>query len=214
MKLLFTNILIIVFTTGLFSQDKPYRVGTTAASFLEMGVGSASISMGEAYVSVVRDITSIYWNPSGLAYINSNEVQFMHRPWIAGINTSFAGGAAAVPGIGTLALGMSVMDFGSTEVTTMELQEGTGEEYSAMDYAISLSYARSIVQWFSFGVTGKYISSKISRLRANAVAMDLGVTVDTHFFSPTGNQADGLTIGMSISNYGTRMKYDGEKICL
>ena len=33
--------------------------------------------------------------------------------------------------------------------------------------------------------------------------------IDTPFFTPDGNQENGLTIGMSISNYGTRMRYDG-----
>jgi hypothetical protein len=33
--------------------------------------------------------------------------------------------------------------------------------------------------------------------------------VNTVFFSPSGNRADGLAIGMSISNYGTKMKFDG-----
>ena len=202
-------ILLLILTTGLFAQNKPYRVGTTAMPFLELGVGSAGVSMGEAYVSVVRDVTSIYWNPAGLAYMYSSEIQFMHRPWIAGISTKFAGAAVTVPGMGTFALGMSAMDFGSTEVTTMEMQEGTGEMFSAMDYAISLSYAKKIVSWFAFGVTGKYIASKISRMSANAMAMDLGVMINTPFFAVDGNQENGLAIGMSISNYGTRVKYDG-----
>lgn len=209
MKSLSIFILIILLTAGLFGQGKPYRVGTTAASFLEMGVGSAGLSMGEAYVGVAHDLSAIYWNPAGLAYMEANEVQFMHKPWIVGINTSFAGGAAAIPSIGTLGLAISAMDFGSTEVTTMDMQEGTGESFNAMDYAISLSFARKLAQWFSFGVTGKYISSKISRLGANAIAMDLGVMVDTPFFATDGDRENGLTFGMSISNYGTRMKYDG-----
>lgn len=209
MKSLSLFTLIILLNTGLFGQGKPYRVGTTAASLLEMGVGSAGLSMGEAYVSVAHDLSAIYWNPAGLAYMDANEVQFMHKPWIVGINTSFAGAAASIPSAGTVALAISVMDFGSTEVTTLEMQEGTGESFSAMDYAISLSFSRKLAQWFSFGVTGKYISSKISRLGANAVAMDLGVMVDTPFFSPDGERENGLTFGMSISNYGTRMKYDG-----
>ena len=37
----------------------------------------------------------------------------------------------------------------------------------------------------------------------------MGVLVDTKFFSFSGDDANGMTIGMSISNYGTRMKYDG-----
>lgn len=35
------------------------------------------------------------------------------------------------------------------------------------------------------------------------------MVVDTYFFSPSGERDDGLTIGMSISNYGTRMQFDG-----
>lgn len=209
MKNLFTIILTISLITGLFGQTKPYRVGTTTVSFLEMGIGSAGVSMGDAYVSVARDLTATYWNPAGLAYMDANEAQFMYRPWIADINTSFAGVAAPIQSIGTFALSINAMDFGSTEVTTMEMQEGTAEVFSAMDYAISLSYARKLVNWFSFGVTGKYIVSEISRLQANAIALDLGVMVETPFFSPDGNQSNGLTIGMSISNYGTKMQYDG-----
>lgn len=210
MKLLFTFILIILFSTSLLGQDN--RVGTTAATFLEMGIGSAGNAMGEAYVSVARDLSSIYWNPSGLAYMESNEVQFMYRPWIADINITFVGGAIFLPRIGTLALSITSMDFGSTEKTTLDMQEGTGEMFSATDYAVSFSYARKLAQWFAFGATGKFISSRISRLSANAIAMDLGVMVNTHFFSPDGNRVNGLTIGMSISNYGTRMRYDGMEL--
>jgi hypothetical protein len=41
------------------------------------------------------------------------------------------------------------------------------------------------------------------------MALDLGVVVNTDFFSLSGKREDGLNIGMSISNYGTKMKYDG-----
>jgi hypothetical protein len=212
MRKILLFVLIAVFAAGLFAQDKPYRVGTTLASFLEMGVGGAGNSMGEAYVSVTRDLSSMFWNPAGLAYMNSNEALFMHRPWIAGISTTFAGAAINLGNSGILGAAVSSMDYGSTEVTTMDMQEGTGEMFSAMDYAVSLSYARKIVQWFSFGTTGKFVSSKISRLNAKALAMDLGVMVNTPFFATDGNQANGLTIGMSISNYGTRMRYEGMEL--
>lgn len=212
MRPFFIFIFILLLTACLLGQNKPFRVGTTAVSFLEMGVGCAGNAMGDAYTSVTRDLSSIYWNPSGLAYMNSNEVLFSYRPWIADLSSTFAGASVNVPRIGTLALGLSSMDFGSTEVTTMDMQEGTGEKYSALDYAVSLSYARRLAQWFSFGATGKYISSKISRLNAKALAMDLGVMVNTPFFSPNGDEANGLTIGMSISNYGTRMRYEGMEL--
>ncbi|HOC24238.1 MAG TPA: PorV/PorQ family protein [bacterium] len=191
------------------AQNKPYRVGTTAANFLEMGVGSAANAMGEAYVSQARDLSSIYWNPAGLAYLERSEVLCMYHPWIAGINVSFAGTALLLPRIGAVGLSITSMNYGRTEVTTMSMQEGTGETYGANEFAVSLSYSRKLADWFAFGATGKYIASNIWHLGASAMAMDLGVMVNTHFFSFSGKREDGMTIGMSIANYGTKMAYDG-----
>jgi hypothetical protein len=194
---------------SLLAQTKPYRVGTTAANFLEIGIGSAGCAMGEAYVSVVRDLSAVYWNPAGLAYMSMNEVQFAYQPWIADINLSYAGAAVVLPRYGTIALSYTGMNYGRTQVTTLDMQEGTGESYSALEMAVSLSYARKLAQWFGFGSSIKYISSGIWHMRANAAAMDLGLIINTDFFSPDGSRDNGLAIGMSISNYGTRMKYDG-----
>jgi hypothetical protein len=199
----------LVVSHQLLAQSKPYRVGTTAANFLEMGIGSAGCAMGEAYVGVARDLSSAYWNPAGLSYMTQNEVQFAYQPWIAGINLTSAGAAIVLPRYGTFALSYTGLNYGKTEVTTMEMEEGTGELYSAMDMAVGLSYARKLAQWFGFGASIKYITSGIWHMRASAAAVDLGLMVNTVFFSPDGTRDNGLSIGMSISNYGTRMKYDG-----
>jgi hypothetical protein len=191
------------------AQNKPYRVGTTSANFLELGIGSAGCAMGEAYVSVTRDLSSVYWNPAGLSYMSMNEVQFAYQPWIADINLSYAGAAIILPRYGTFALSFTSMNFGRTDVTTLEMQEGTGESYSAMDLTVVFSYARKLAEWFGFGSSIKYIRSGIWHMSASAAAVDLGVMINTAFFSPDGNRENGLSIGMSISNYGTKMKYDG-----
>ncbi len=174
-----------------------------------MGIGSAGNGMGEAYVSVSKDLSSIYWNPAGLGYIEHNEIQFSYQPWIAGINIGFAGSAIVLPHIGTFAFGITIMDYGRIDVTNMLMQEGTGETYSAQEYATSFSFGRKLAQWFSFGATGKYIVSNIWHMSATAMALDLGVVVNTPFFSFSGKRDDGMDIGMSISNYGTKMSYDG-----
>ena len=203
------TLLILFVTTACLFANKPYRVGTTAANFLEMGIGSASNAMGEAYVAVARDLSSIYWNAAGLAYMENNEVLFSYQPWIADIDVAFVGGGVAIPRIGTLALSVTSMNYGRTGVTTLDMQEGTGETFQATEYAASFSYARKLAQWFAFGASAKYVTSSIWHMNAQAMALDLGVLVNTHFLSPSGNRQDGMTIGMSISNYGTRMQYDG-----
>ena len=191
------------------AQAQINRVGTTAANFLEVGFGGAGNAMGEAYVSSAHDLSAIYWNPADLAYMEQNEAQFFHQPWIAGINISFAGVGIVMPNLGTLSLGIFTADYGSMDVTTIRQQEGTGDRFSASDIAVSLAYSRKLAEWFAFGATAKYISSNIWHANARAFALDLGVMIDTQFLSVTGKKEDGMSIGMSISNYGTNMKYDG-----
>lgn len=193
----------------LFTQaQEPYRAGTTSANFLEIGYGCNGIAMGEANVSSVRDVSSIYWNPAGLGYMEKNELQVMHQPWLADVSTAFVG-LGYVTRMGTIGLGFVYTGFGEEEVTSMLMQEGTGEKFDGLDYAVSLSYGRKLAQWFSFGISGKYINSRIWHESASAVALDLGAVVNTSFLSWTGEQNAGMSIGMSIANYGTRLQYNG-----
>jgi hypothetical protein len=95
------------------------------------------------------------------------------------------------------------------DVTTLDQQEGTGERFSSKDMALSISYARNLAEWFSFGASGKLVTSTIWHETATAMAFDLGAIIKTDFFSPTGGNDHGLSIGMCISNYGTTLKYEG-----
>jgi len=208
-RIFIISFLLVLIVAAVTFAQKPHRVGTTAAEFLAIGFGGAGIAMGDAQVSMVEDISAIYWNPAGLAYLKKNEAVFLYQPWIADIKTTFVGAGATLPQLGTIALGMIHVGYGDMDVTSLSAQEGTGEVFSADDYAFSLSYARQLTDWFSFGASGKYVSSKIWHMNASAFALDLGVIVRTAFFSVTGERADGMRLGMSISNYGSRMQYDG-----
>ena len=200
---------LILLFSGFGIMSSQSRVGTTTANFLEIGFGSAGIAMGDAYASVVTDLSSVYWNPAGLAFMKNNEAYFMVQPWILDVSTSFIAVGIPIDNIGTFALSIIYMGYGNMEVTTVAQQEGTGEIFEANEYALSLSYGRAITDWFAFGASAKYVSSQIWRVEGYSLAFDLGVMVKTEFFSPTGDREDALRIGMSISNYGTKLQYDG-----
>jgi len=191
-----------------FAQ-KPMRAGTTSANFLEIGFGAAGASMGDSYVSLANDASAIYWNPAGLANLERSEAMFVSQPWIAEINTSMTALALVLPNFGTIGLGFINANYGEMEVTTLAMQEGTGEMFASQDMVVSLSYARKIVNWFSVGASSKYVASKIWHTSAWALAFDLGVIIQTDFFSTTGRREDGLNIGMSIANYGSPLRYEG-----
>ena len=203
------QIIILFFALNIISAQNIYRYGSTAVNFLEIGVGSANAAMGDAGVTFADGPTSVYWNPAALAFVERNENAFMKQPWVLDINMMFIGSTIHVKGLGTFAFSLTHMGYGDMEVTTMAQQEGTGEQFAANEFSAALTYSRKIAQWFSFGVSAKLINSKIWHSSAKAFAIDLGAIVNTEFLSPTGSKEDGLRIGMSISNYGTRLKYDG-----
>ncbi|MFA8342677.1 MAG: PorV/PorQ family protein, partial [Rhodothermaceae bacterium] len=211
-KILINSIKLIIitsiFTSFIYSQ-KPYRVGTSTANFLEIGYGASATAMGDAFTAVANDVSSIYWNPAGLATLKGSEAAFSVQPWYADINTSFSAVAISLDDIGTVAVGIVAVDYGDMDVTSLDMQDGTGETFSASDISVSVGYGRRLATWFSFGAAAKYISSSIWHTSASTLAFDLGVLINSGFFSPTDNVEDGLNIGMSVSNYGGQMQFDG-----
>ena len=199
-------LLIFLLFNVLLAGD---RTGTTTANFLEIGYGSAGNSMGDAYTSVARDLSSVYWNPAGLGFMEKNEFLTYYQPWFADINSSLSAIGFVTPRFGTIALSVINISYGDEDVTTVKQQEGTGEKFNGQDIAVTLSMGRKITEWFTFGISGKYIQSRIWHETGKALAMDLGVMINTAFLSPDGSRKKGLTIGGCISNYGTKMRFDG-----
>ena len=201
------KITLILFTFNLLISNNSN--GTTTANFLEIDVGSRATSMGGAYVSLCDDPSAIFWNPSGLTHIERTETLFMYQPYWDDTNIIFAGIATPVGNSSYVGAGMFLFNWGEIEQTDLIYQDGTGVIFNPNEYSISLSYARKFVDWFSFGSSFKFISSSldVGRISGNAFAIDLGVMIETDFFSPK-KQKDGLKIGMSISNYGTKLKYN------
>ena len=56
--------------------------GTTAAAFLKIGVGARALAMGEACATQAEDITALYWNPAGLARLQSPQILVNHFDYL------------------------------------------------------------------------------------------------------------------------------------
>ena len=190
-------------SVNLFSQVS--KVGTTAAAFLEIGPGSVATAMGGAFVSVANDATALYWNPSGIADFTNNEVTIFHANWIASTNFDYAALVVPLGEAGNIGFSFTSFSMADEMVRTVAQPEGTGEFYSAGDIAVGLSYAKKLTDRFSIGFTAKYVQETIWHESASAVATDAGTIFRTDLFN-------GLTIGASISNFGTQMKLNGSDI--
>ena len=202
-KIITILIAIVFISVNLLSQVS--KVGTTAAAFLEIGPGSVATSMGGAFVSVANDATALYWNPSGIADFTNNEVTIFHANWIASTYFDYAALVIPLGEVGNLGFSFTSFTMADEMVRTVDLPEGTGEFFSAGDIAVGLSYARKLTDRFAIGFTVKYIQETIWHESASAIAIDAGTIFRTDLFN-------GLTIGASISNFGTQMKLNGSDI--
>ena len=93
---------------------------------------------------------------------------------------------------------------GEMNRTTVDNPGGNGEKFSAGSYAFGLAYARALTDRFSIGCNFKYIHEYIYHCKATGVAFDIGTQFKTQF--------NGLKIGMSISNFGSKMSMDGRDL--
>jgi hypothetical protein len=198
--------LIPLLVTGAFAQDENFRSnvskrGTTAASFLEIGVGARALALGSAFTALADDPTTLYWNVGGLAKLKHHGVIFNHSEWIADINYDFIGGSFNFGQYGAVGISITALTMGEMQVTTIEEPEGNGQIFRASDFAVSLAYAYRLTDRFSIGLNSKVIRQKIWEMSAMGFAVDLGV----HYVTPF----KGLNLGMSITNFGTQMKLSG-----
>jgi len=176
--------------------------GTTAASFLEIGVGARALAMGGAFTALADDPSAIFWNVGGLAKLKRSGIIFNHSDWIANTNFDFLGGAFKIGRFGTVGVSITALTMGEMEVTTIDEPEGTGQIFKAGDFAVSVAYAFNLTDRFSIGFNPKVIYQYIWDMNATGVAIDVGI----HYISPF----KGLTMGFAMTNFGSKMRIDGE----
>ena len=199
MRRLLYIILFLIISTDYYSQ---VFTGTTSGQFLKIEPGARAIAMGGAFVSVANDASALYWNPSGLPKIKNNAVVFSHTYWLAGTNHDYAGLVYKLNESHAFGISYTLLSIPDMKVRTEIYQDGTGEYFSASDFAIGLSYGFMFTEEFSLGITGKYISQNIWHMTASTFAIDIGLHYNTPF--------EGLSLGMCMSNIGPKIKYEGD----
>lgn len=204
-----TRILVLAVVVSAVASAQLFRttskVGTTAAQFLKIGVGARAIAMGSAQVGVRNDVTALYWNPAAVSRIEAaSELTFNHVNWLADVSFDFLGATLDLGGAGTL--GFTVTSLGVPEdiVRTVDFPDGDGRRWDASSLALGVAYARNLTDRFSIGFHAKYVREAIWSESATAFALDIG----TLYVS----ELPGLTLGASITNFGTRMRLEGRDL--
>src|SRR3954470_16842957 len=181
----------------------------TEVPFLNISPDSRSGAMGDAGVAISPDVNANFWNPSKLAFIESNDaLSVSYSPWlrhlVPDISLSYLSYAHKIDERNTIGASLRYFNYGSIQLT----DDNTNDQgtYTPNEYSLDVSFARKFGDNFSLSLTARYIHSNISSISfatgssqaakaGNAFAAD----VSLYYKAPYGD-GNTFAFGTHISN--------------
>ena len=161
-------IILIIISPCFFTQNNT-SAPKYSNEFLNIGVGARALGMSNTIIASTNDVTSGYWNPTGLCSISSDmQIGLMHAEYFAGIAKYDFGGVAKKIDSSS-AFGVSFIRFGVDNIpNTTELIDAQGNinydrisYFSAADMAFLFSYAKRLKSGLILGGSTKVIHRKV-----------------------------------------------------
>ncbi|MFO7526044.1 MAG: PorV/PorQ family protein [Ignavibacteriaceae bacterium] len=194
-------IIVVLLVIAQFSFAQNPNLGASGAQFLQIPIGAKAESMGGAIIGLTDDASSVFWNPAGIVKVNNFQALFSYIDWFNMFDVNAASVVYNAGDAGAFAASMLVFSTGKMEITTETEPNGTGRFFDAGDLALGISYARYLTDRFNVGASVKYVYQRIWNETAAGVAFDIGTQYRLDF--------QNLTIAMSMTNFGSDMRYDG-----
>ncbi|MEO6694645.1 MAG: PorV/PorQ family protein, partial [Ignavibacteria bacterium] len=158
--------------------------------------------MGETFVAVSNDITSLQWNPAGLVSFKENGLTFNYTQRFVDTKLANFGGVYHFGGNNAVGLSVTSLQTEDMKVTTEFQPSGTGDFFRFSDLAVGLSFARQMTEQFSFGLTVKYVREELGQVKMQGVLGDIAT------FYKTGLGTSRFAI--MISNFGGQINPTGD----
>lgn len=200
-KVTFIMLMLLAMTLNSAFAGSSRRIGTAGAHELRLPIGARGIAMGGAMIADARGVEAMFWNPAGLANLQGSEAMFSHQPYIADIGVNFAGIATNIEGFGTIGVSAKIISIGDINQTTEEFPDGNGIVFNPTFSVLTVSYSRIMTYRVSIGLNLKFIQESILNSNASGAAADFGI-----IYNPDWH---GMTLGLSIRNYGPPMSFSG-----
>lgn len=218
----FLLVVLIAFGLAVVNGYAQEKIAQTGFQFLSVGTDARATAMAEAFTTIEGTPTALFYNPAGMARVNSFlEFSVNHTPWIANIDY-FTGSLAINPDkgrYGVFGLSFMFVDYGEIIGTVVAGNEQgfveTGD-ISPNAVMVGFGYSRALSDRFSVGGQVKYVNQSLGepfviktdtterkvKFSANAVAFDFGTLYKTGFKS--------LAFGMSFRNLAQEVNFESE----
>ena len=150
--------------------------GTTAFSFVKIIPGARQAAIGGAFSAVGGDVNALYWNPAGLARLETDQATVTYTGYFQDVQSGFVGYARPFDSRQVIGFGLQYMSYGAFQETTPD--DPTGSQlgtFGANDLAVILSYSRTFGRYTAAGLNVKTLYERIQDFSAYAFAVDVGL---------------------------------------
>ena len=191
-----------------------------AAAYLKMGVGARALGMGGAFIGVADDATTTYWNPAGLARLESRQLSTMHADLTLDRSYNFINmvnpGSRYSWGLSWIRAGVdSIEKFVIIDPNTVGPTgvvgdtDGNGKldfnEVQSAGYfedkedCLMASVARQVKEGFDVGLSIKYLKHELDTNSGDGFGFDLGALYDV---------SDRFRMGLVAKDLGAELEWD------
>ncbi len=179
--------------------------GGVTLSILDYIPGTRAMGLGTAYTALSDDVTSLYWNPAGLASLIRQQVTALYEKLYGDTTFWFMGYALPVYTLGTFAAGLVYLGTGDIQCTGENLEDlGV---YSDSQLMLILAYGAPLynikkfrsphLNFFDVGAGLKIVKHSMYNYTSYGIALDIGVK-----YVPTKTMGflQNFTFGLIIQN--------------
>jgi hypothetical protein len=218
MKLNFKIVLFLLILIQGFANSQIEKKAQAGFRFLDNPVSAEVIGRGGVGIINTFNSNAIFWNPSLLAFVESDyDLSLNHTRGIADINYNAIGASINLFDFGTLGLSLLAMDYGTFYATARVGEQGYTDLGTFSPTAISagVAFSQKISNRFSYGVHVKYArqdlgtayfyvpndsSLKDKKYDLDVVAFDVGALYDFEY--------NGIKFGAVLQNISRELKYE------
>ena len=203
-------ILFILMCSIVVTQENPdppeavTKVATSAANWLKIESGVRGISMGGSQVACGTGVSGVFYNPASIAFTSSSEVYYSKSYYLAGISHNTIGYVTRLSPSDYFGLYMFYLNSGEMKVTTVISPDGTGEMFSVLDFSVRFLYGKQLTDRLRIGVALKYFREDIYTAHMQSLVLDVGSNFNTGIY--------GFVLGMSVSNFGPDIQFEGDAL--
>lgn len=202
--------------TNTLTDGKKQNNVVTTLPFLLIAPDAKAGAMGDVGAATTPDSYAIHWNAAKMAFIEKkNGFSLSYSPWLKNLvpDVNFVYMTAFHRLDERSVLGGSIRYFSIGEFQLTDENQNPLGVTSPNEFAIDLAYSRQFSEYFSLGMTARYVNSNLqdisfSQTNQNAINA-ASVDVSAYFSKEVQllNTRTDLSFGLNVSNIGTKVRF-------